>query len=76
MAPTNVEILSVNGFIEWSANIFGSFGADFVLLFFFFYCWLAFVYFSYLFSVRRKGKLFPTVLDLFLVSAERPFLLR
>ena len=35
-------ILSVNGFIEWSANIFGSFGANFV--FFFFFYWLALVF--------------------------------
>ena len=45
--PESVEILSVNGFIEWSANVFGSFGAYFVLFsfvfLFVFYCWLAFV---------------------------------
>ena len=43
---TSVEKLSVNGFIEWSANIFGSFWAYFVLFFFsnFFYCRLDFVF--------------------------------
>ena len=39
-----VKILSVNGFIEWSTNIFGSFRAYFVLSFFSFYCWLAFAF--------------------------------
>ena len=40
----SVEFFSVNGFIEWSANISGSIrGLLCIVSFFFFYCWLAFV---------------------------------
>ena len=34
MNTSSVEILSVNEFIDWSANIFESFGAYFGLFFF------------------------------------------
>ena len=44
----NVEILSVNGFIEWSDNILGHSGPILFCVFFFFFlffcCWLGFVF--------------------------------
>ena len=39
----SVEILSVNGFIEWSANISGLILGLFCIVLFFI-CWLAFVF--------------------------------